>query len=396
MYRTRWIERGRVTSQRLVWRLGAPAALVAVIEIATVAYGFGTHWRDPTTAQLILILIGAGALLLRLRYPLVVAAVTVLCGVAFPMAAPHLVVFNTASVVALFTLATLGDRRATWAAASVALVALSISSALWQPGHLLNIRNVLPANYIVIAVAVGDAVRNRRVVLRQAQERVEEAERTREVEARHRVQEERIRIARDLHDVVAHHITLVNAQAGVAHHLFQRDPERAHQALADIKESSRTALDELRSTVGLLRQDNDPPASLQPAPRFEALDDLLTSFRDTGFDLRLTRQGPRRSLAQAADLAAYRILQEALTNVSKHSTSPQADINVTYDHTTMHLSITNPARTENRGDGTGHGLIGMRERAEAAGGSFSAQAQPDDVFLVTVTLPLPPVDHEKP
>jgi signal transduction histidine kinase len=365
---------------------------VAIIEVATVAFSFGNHWRDPTGSQLILILAGSGTLLLRLRYPALVTVATVVCGVAFPMVAPHMVIFNAASVVALFTLATLGDRRLTWGAGVAAVVGLSISSALWLPGHLLNIRTLLPANYIVIAVAVGDAARSRRIVLIQAQERAEQAERTREEEARHRVQEERVRIARDLHDVVAHHITLVNAQAGVAYHLFRHNPEKAHQALADIRETSRTALDELRSTVGLLRQDNDPPPSLQPAPAFELLDDLLTSFRATGFDLRITRQGVQRPLGGGADLAAYRIAQEALTNVSKHSTSPQADISVTYEDTVLRLSISNPAQGGHRGGGSGHGLIGMRERAEAAGGTFDARARADGCFVVTVTLPLRSTD----
>lgn len=392
--RANWAQRSAaIIVDRPALRLGVPAVVVALAELVTVAFNDGRSWHNPGVLQVILILTGAGALLLRLRHPLATTVVTLLCGTALPFVAPHYVIFNASSVVALFTLAILGDRRIAWATAVVGVVGLTISSALWLPGNLLNIRNLLPANYVTIAVAVGDSVRNRRALLLQAQERVVQAERTREQEAQRLVQGERIRIARDLHDVVAHHITLVNAQAGVAHHLIHIDPDKAFQALADIKETSRTALDELRATVGLLRQENDPPQSLQPAPRFEFLEDLLAHFRTTGFHIRLARQGAVAPLTGTADLAAYRIVQEALTNASKHSTRPCADIWLTYTDSTLNLGVTNPARADNRGPGSGQGLVGMRERAEAAGGVFRAALHPDGVFVVQATLPLRSVDE---
>jgi signal transduction histidine kinase len=353
-----------------------------------VSYDDGHPLRTPTSSQVTLILIGATALFFRWRYPVAVTVVTVLCGSAVPIFAPHTIVFDAASVIALYTCATLVDRRVTWAAGGLAVGFLTFSSALWLPGHVWNIHNVLPVNYVVIAVAVGDAVRNRRVLLAQAQERVQQVEREREQDARRLVQEERIRIARDLHDVVAHHITLVNAQAGVAHHLLRSDPDRAYQALADIRETSRTALDELRATVGLLRQDDDPPQSLQPAPRFEFLDDLLASFRTAGFDVRLTRHGVSRPLTGTADLAAYRIVQEALTNASKHGAQPHADLELSYTGTELRLTVRNLATSGRRGPGTGHGLIGMRERAEAAVGTFTAELRPDHTYVVQAALPL--------
>lgn len=376
------------TTGRFHWLLVVPALVAGVSAVSGVAFsgGAGAHW--PTEAQTIAILVATGALFFRLRWPLPVTAVTVLAGAAQPWFPPHYILVDVLSMVALCTLASLVDRRTAWTAGGIAIVALTISSVLWQPGHLLNIRNLLPANYVALSVAVGDSVRNRRAYLRQAQERVEQAEHSREQEALRRVREERIRIARDLHDVVAQHITLVNAQAGVAHHLLRADPGKAAQALADIRETSRAALDELRATVGLLRQDDDPAAGLQPAPRFERLEELLNSFRTTGLDIRLTRQGPARALTGSADVAGYRIVQEALTNATKHGVQPRAEVDLDYTDTVLRLAVANPAAAGRRGPGTGYGLIGMRERAEAAGGSCTAELRPNGTFVVYATLPL--------
>jgi signal transduction histidine kinase len=373
---------------RAWWWIAGPALFVVLLEMFMVSYGDGTGLRPPTDPQLILILLAASTLLFRRLWPLPVAVVAVLFETVMPFFPPHTIITPAASIVAVFTLATRVDRRTAWLTGAVASLSLTLGDLPWQPDLFGDIHNVLPVNYIVIAIAVGDAVRSRRNLLLQVEERALQAERTRDQEAQRRVQEERIRIARDLHDVVAHHITLVNAQAGVAHHLLQSHPEKAYQALADIRETSRTALDELRATVGLLRQDNDPPESLQPAPRFDQLDDLIGSFRSAGFEVRLTRQGDARPLTGTADLAAYRIVQEALTNAGKHGARPQADVDLTYTETTLQLAISNPFQPGHRGPGTGHGLIGMRERADAAGGQFTAAPAPDQRFVVRVTLPL--------
>ena len=380
---------------RAWWWIVGPALMVVLVEMFLVSYGAGPDLKEPTDAQVILVLAAAVLLLFRRLYPLPVTILVVLCGSAMPLFRPHLIIVDVASAVALFTLATLTDRRTAWSAGAVAVVFLTLSSAPWQPDHFFDLHNAVPLNYVVIAVALGDAVRSRRTLLLQVEERALLAERTRDQEAQRRVQEERIRIARELHDVVAHHITLVNAQAGVAHHLLQSHPEQAYQALADIKETSRTALDELRATVGLLRQDDDPPVSLQPAPRFEFLDDLLASFRTTGFEIRLTRHGATRPLTGTADLAAYRIVQEALTNASKHGTHAVAEVELTYTDAALQVAVRNPARAGRRGPGTGHGLIGMRERADAAGGTFSAGLTAEQTFTVQATLPLRSVDEQQ-
>ncbi|MEU8663209.1 sensor histidine kinase [Actinoplanes philippinensis] len=373
---------------RWAWRIWGPPPAVTMIMIASVAYS-GDAWLVPTGAQLILILHGAAALAFRMRYPVAVAVVTVAMGTALPLTAHHLILTDVASIVALYTLATLRDRRTAWTAAVLAAVALTGASAPWRPGGLADIRNLVPANYVALAVAAGDATRNRRALLAEVRARADQAERTREQEARRRVREERIRIARDLHDVVAHHITLVNAQAGVAHHLMGAHPDRAREALAGIRDTSRAALDELRATVGLLRADDEPESRL-PLPAFAAVDDLIGEFRRSGFQVEIHREGTVRPVADAADLAAYRIVQEALTNAGKHGVTRSAEVRLTYRDSRLEISVVNPARPGHHGPGTGHGLIGMRERAEAAGGSCTAGPRDDGTYAVTASLPLRP------
>jgi signal transduction histidine kinase len=371
-----------------VLRTAGVSLLVVLIGMAEVAYGHGPGLYKPATPQVAFVLIGAGALLLRRRHPRTVAVITTLCGTALPVVAPHEVVVDAATIVALYTVAETTDRRSAATLGAVAAVLLTASSMLWLPGHFLDIHNTVPVNYVAAAAAVGDSVRNQRALLRQERQRAADAEHTREAEAGRQVREERVRIARELHDVVAHHITLVNAQAGVAHHLLGTDPDRARQALAGIKETSRAALDELRATVGLLRAD-DEPETLQPAPSLAQLDRMIESFRDAGLHVGLTRQGAPRPLTAPAGLAAYRIVQEALTNASKHGiTRAQTDLDLSYTGRTLDITVTNPASPGRRGPGTGHGLIGMRERAESAGGRFSADLQTGGDFVVRASLPL--------
>jgi len=230
------------------------------------------------------------------------------------------------------------------------------------------------------------AVRRERPV-RQALERAEYA--SREVEG------ERLRIARELHDVLAHSLTLVNAQAAVADYLVRTDPQAASEVLRGMTQHTARALDELRAMVGLLRQDGDTPGGgaegLRPAPGLERLDELLDGFRAAGCDVALTVTGEPLDLPPRGDLAAYRIIQEALTNATKHA--PGAPVRVTLDWGTTELTLgvanDRPVGlpSAHRGPGTGHGLIGMRERALAAGGSLWTGRRAGGGYLVSATLP---------
>lgn len=354
------------------WHAVLPALLVANIAMFQLSYRGGFHFTPPTIWQMAVTLAASAALVLRYRHPVAVAWATIVLGAALPVFAPHTVIIDTPSIVALYTLTRLADRRTSWTAAAAAIVLLTASSVIWPPDSF-NVRIVLPANYVIIAVALGESARSRRALLQEAQHRAREAE--------------RIRIAQDLHDVVAHHITLVNAQAGVAHHLLDQHPDQARQALAEIKQTSRAALDELRATVGLLRH-NDSPQSRQPAPGLDQLGPLADSFRAAGYTVDLTRHGTPRPLTGTVDLAAYRIVQEALTNASKHGIERRVDIALTYTDDALEIVAVNPAFPGHRGPGTGHGLIGMRERAESAGGRCTAGMRPDGWYEVRAALPL--------
>lgn len=242
-----------------------------------------------------------------------------------------------------------------------------------------------------MAAAAGDAVRSRRAFVDAIRERAERAERTRDEEARRRVAEERLRIARDLHDVVAHHIALVNVQAGVASHVMDRRPDQAKEALAHVREASRSALNELRATVGLLRQSGDPEAPTEPAPGLAVLDELLATFRNAGLPVELARADDDGELPAAVDLAAYRIIQEALTNVQKHAgPDAKAEVSVvrvgrTVEITVLDNGVPQPATPADTG---GHGLIGMRERVTALRGTLTAAPRYGGGFRVQAILPV--------
>jgi signal transduction histidine kinase len=242
-----------------------------------------------------------------------------------------------------------------------------------------------------MAATAGDAIRSRRAFVQAVQERAERAERTREEEARRRVAEERLRIARDLHDVVAHHIALVNVQAGVAAHVMDKRPDQAKEALSHVREASRSALNELRATVGLLRQSGDPEAPTEPAPGLDRLDELVGTFRSAGQRVEVARADQGTALPAAVGLAAYRIIQEALTNVRKHA-GAEAKAEVSVVRVGPHLEITvlddGTGEAQRPADGGGHGLLGMRERVTALRGTLTTGPRYGGGFRVHAILPV--------
>ncbi|MCZ9342726.1 histidine kinase dimerization/phosphoacceptor domain-containing protein, partial [Streptomyces sp. TRM76130] len=244
----------------------------------------GVSWtvRTPDPLSLVLMTAGAAALVPRRRAPRAVLALTggfslVECVTGDPRAP---VVMS--AVIALYTVAAGTDRSTTWRAGLLTTVVLTGAAMLVGPLPWYAQENIAVLAWTGVGATAGDAVRSRRAFVQAIRERAEKAERTREEEARRRVAEERLRIARDLHDVVAHHIALVNVQAGVAAHVMDRRPDQAKEALAHVRRASRSALDELRVTVGLLRQSGDPEAPTEPAPGLDRLDELADTFRSAG------------------------------------------------------------------------------------------------------------------
>ncbi|MFF9686201.1 sensor histidine kinase [Streptomyces sp. NPDC014623] len=349
--------------------------------------------RVPGPSSVLLMVLGAGALVLRRRRPMAVLAVTGLLSAAeFALTDPPSPVVMSA-VVALFTVAAGTDRPTTWRAGLLTMGVLAVTAMAAGATPWYSQENLGVLAWTGLAGAAGDAVRSRRAFIDAIRERAERAERTREEEARRRVAEERLRIARDLHDVVAHHIALVNVQAGVAAHVMDRRPDQAKEALAHVREASRSALNELRVTVGLLRQSGDPEAPTEPAPGLAVLDPLVGTFRNAGLPVEVACTDPGSPLPAAVDLAAYRIIQEALTNVRKHAgADARAEVSVVRVGGTAEVTVLDDgggaAPRPAPADGGGHGLIGMRERVTALGGTLTAGPRYGGGFRVHAILPV--------
>ncbi|MGK5532275.1 sensor histidine kinase [Streptomyces sp. URMC 129] len=389
------------------------ALCVSVTESRTPDGGSGFGKRHLAAHTLALYGLAAAALTLRRVFPkkvlLTVGATAMLelfLGTrSYTAAERHssIVIFV---VVALFTVALATDRATT-------LKLGLLTTALFTPAAMvMGVRpwydpeNLGVFAWTALAAAMGEAVRTRRAMVDAIRERAERAERTREEEARRRVAEERMRIARELHDVVAHHIALVNVQAGVASHVMSTRPDQAMEALGHIRHASRRALAELQTTVGLLRHQDEPIAPTEPVRGLGVLDELVEGFAQAGMAVTVEAPGAAEPLPSAVDLAAYRVVQEALTNVHKHA-GPEATARVRIVRSggaagaALHITVEDdgprPAGDGGeRGDGeevrrrngSGHGLTGMRERATALSGTCEAGPRDDGGFRVRVTLPL--------
>ncbi|MFH9607770.1 sensor histidine kinase [Streptomyces sp. NPDC017448] len=364
---------------------------------------FGT--RTPGLFSVFLMVLGAVALVLRRRRPMqVLAATGALAITEYVLTEPPApVVMST--VIALYTVASRTDRPTTWRVGLLTTVAVSATAMVFGSTPWYSQENFGVFAWTGLAGAAGDAVRSRRAFIDAIRERAERAERTREEEARRRVAEERLRIARDLHDVVAHHIALVNVQAGVAAHVMDKRPDQAKEALAHVRDASRSALNELRVTVGLLRQQGDPEAPTEPAPGLAVLGELVGTFRNAGLPVEVACADGDR-LPAAVDLAAYRVIQEALTNVRKHAgAGAGAEVSVVRVGATVEVTVLDNGRGSagrrpgagpgggGAGDGDGpesggHGLLGMRERVTALGGALTAGPRYGGGFRVHAILPV--------
>lgn len=382
---------------RLGPRIGTRDVLAAVVlfVLSVVAASIIPHEHRLSLRwpALLLAAVGCFSLPWRRRYPFAVAALAVTCGVTFQLLGfDESPLVNSPVIVSVFSVAALTDRRTAWSVASAAAAALIGVAMVHDPRSWLQPDNVATLAWMALPAAVGDGVRSRRAYVIAVEERAEHAERTREQEAQQRVAAERVRIARELHDVVAHHIALINAQAGVAVHLGQARPQQVFAALKDIQETSRSALDELRVTVSLLRQSDDFAAPRDPIPGLAQIPALLASFERVGLAVLHTRQGDAQPLASAVDLAAYRIVQEALTNVRKHARTDKARLHLSYNRQWLTITVQDDGCAAPHGPqpGTGHGLIGMKERAASLGGKLTAHPRPEGGFTVTAELPLRP------
>ncbi len=245
---------------------------------------------------------------------------------------------------------------------------------------------------VLVAWLAGENMRNRRARIAALEERSARLEREREERAAQAVAEERLRIARELHDVVAHSMSVIAVQSGVGNHVIDTQPEQARAALAAIETTSRAALAEMRRLLGVLRTEDDAVGGLTPAPGLADLPDLVDQVSTAGVQTTLTVIGEPGAIGPGVDLSAYRIVQEALTNVIKHG-GASAEVQVVYGPDGLHLQVSDrqaagaapPVAAP--ADGSGHGIIGMRERVAVYGGEFDARPLPGGGFRVTARLP---------
>jgi signal transduction histidine kinase len=376
------------------WLFDSGLALAAA-GLSTVMFTDFMNTAQPTPPRGMLALGYALALLhtlplvARRRFPGTVLALCVASGLAVAtLGMPDLL--GLAILVAVYSVAAYADRWVSMAG----LAAAELGSAAVQltPGRF-NAPTVV-TNALVIAAAwlLGHFVGVRRAYTARL-EQTAELERARAEQARQAVAEERLRLARELHDVVAHSISVIAVQSGVGAHVAKTQPEEAAKALAAIEATSRAALTELRRLLGVLRQEDEPQGDLAPVPGLADLDSLLAEVAKAGLAVRLQVEGRPAPLPAGVDLSAYRIVQEALTNVVKHAGPARAQVAIRYrDHEVM-VEVTDDGRgaAAPTGDGrarVGHGLIGMRERVAVFGGDLEVGPRPGGGFRVAARLPL--------
>ena len=393
--------RSREYSCEATSRLGGAARLTAVLAVSTgrarvvaLAFGVGmaslvgTHFaalhqpgmRPLDPLGIALLLVGPVALLIHRRWPVTVLATAVTAmviyrGLRYPLGPVYL-----ASFVALISAVALGHR---WSAVAVAAAGGAVTVgwlALQNPDHPLpwgGIGAVTAWLTAVIAAAELWRARNQR----RAQDRATRAE-----IARRKGSDERVRIAQELHDLLGHHVSLINIQAGVALHLMDGDPEQARTALTAIKESSRDLLREMRTTLGVLRGVDEPPPH-HPVAGLARLDELVTHTRAAGLPVEVEVQGIARDLPAGIDLAAYRIVQEALTNARKHAGHAHVTVRVGYHDDSLRVSVDDDGAGPTGDLDSGDGLAGMRERATALGGTLQVGPRAGGGFSVSAVLP---------
>lgn len=370
------------------------AVLAAMIQVwsARDAVKHGLVFRPMDALSYALLLAGPFLLLWRRRFPEIVFALAAAASIGFATFAEPKWNYAVAPAIALFNLTRRGRRWFPVIGAATAYVAYLLITVVFagrlglDPGTRPDVGDaIVLAIWLCVLMLLGGAAKIRSEQMAEAMKARAERARAREEQEKRQASEERLRIARELHDVLGHHLSLINVQAGVGLHLMDNQPEQAREALSAIKTASSEALREVRAVLGVLRTE-DEAAPRQPALGINRLGDLTA---DAGLPVTTTVTGEARDLPAEVDRAAYRIVQEALTNVRKHA-GPDASATIAVDYlpTALHLAIRNDGGLPSgeAGVSEGTGIAGMRERAQSLGGSLEA-GPVDGGYLVSVLLP---------
>ena len=373
------------------------AALLAVTSVLPVLAFGDPSWGKPKALAVVLGLLSTVPVAWRARRPLTVFAIVLFAnGACIYAAAPQQAAFQPFVALTL-TAYSVGSRaegrRALWAPPVLLAASVPVFVAAWLHGQQSG--NIIPSLlWLVAAWAVGRTVRSWRhqnVALAAANRELEEQ---RELQAQAAAAVERGRIARELHDVVAHNVSMIVVQAGAAARVLHGEQPDVRNALDVIAATGRETVDEMRTLLGVLRSD-DGPAALKPQPGLADLEQLISAVREAGLPVTLRIEGAPRPLPAALDLSAYRIVEEGLTNACKHAGPAHAEVTVRYEDGLVTLEIADTGRgphggpVTGRGGGAGHGLVGMRERAAMLGGELEAVPADGGGFTVQARLPLP-------
>ena len=365
--------------------VGAAAAVVELV--------VRRNDKDAPTASLWLciplLLLITLPLLARRRFPFGATAAVFLVAGAASFVDGRLVPFTGGTfltvLVSCFLIGLLEDRRQAIAGVPIFLAAAAVvtrNSPTQGLGDFVGIALIFGAVWLA-----GFVVGRRFETAAEAERRLERFEREREERARQAVAEERARIARELHDVVGHSVSVMTVQAGAVRRLLRPEQEREREALEVVEQAGREALAEMRRLVGVLRRPEEAPA-LAPQPSLEHLDRLVSQAREAGLPVDLRIQGDPSQLPPGLDLTAYRLVQEGLTNALKHAQATRVDVLVRYGDREVEISVTDDGAGGGGGDSGGHGLVGMRERVSVYGGELEAGPRPEGGYALHARLPL--------
>jgi signal transduction histidine kinase len=349
--------------------------------------------RGTLAVGYVLALLHTLPLAARRRFPAAVLALSVASGLAVAALGLSPVFLGPAILVPVYTVAAYGERPGSLL--GLAAVEAAVAGVQFTPGGTGVVTWLGDALVLAAAWLLGHFVHDRRVYAAQLEQRTTQLEQAREELARRAVAEERLRIARELHDVVAHSMSVIAVQSGVGAHVAATQPEEARKALAAIEVTSRATLHELRWLLGVLREDGEPQGSPAPVPGLDGLDALLARMGEGGLAVKLRVEGTRRQLPPGIDLSAYRIVQEALTNVLKHAGAARAEVVLGYGEQDLTIEVTDDGRGAAGAGGAGrpgigHGLLGLRERVALFGGDLEVGPRPGGGFRVAARLPLEP------
>ncbi|HSN44709.1 MAG TPA: histidine kinase, partial [Propionibacteriaceae bacterium] len=350
LLRSSWAAVGRHTRARDV----GVATFLVIVSLVEPGMGRDTV-STLSSLQLALLVVGCAALALRRTHPLAVLTVTVLA-VGTVIALGGLSRSGVAAIgMAGYSVGAWTDRRTTWIAAPSAALALVLAALMGSRDLPFAAESFATVFWVGLTFALGDAARSRRAYVTAVEERARRAEESREEEARRRVAEDRLSIARDLHDVIAHHIAVIHVQVNAANHLLRTDLDAAAVALSHVSRSTQTVLSELGTVLSVLRQPADASAPTDPTPTLERLPELVTSFRDIGLPITVTETGPTTPYDPSVELVAYRVVQESLTNVHKHNPGAATTIKLGRRDHALHVEVVNaPGRLVVPGPGEGY------------------------------------------